>query len=72
MQELDNGACDVKELSNWLRNVLLGSCSPLRDNDVEKMVSVIHEGVDKEDARIMVDGLKILFGILETMKLVRV
>ena len=72
MQELDNGACDVKELSNWLRNVLLGSCSPLRDNDVEKMVSVIHEGVDKDDARILVDGLKILFGILETMKLVRV
>lgn len=70
MQELENGACDVKGLSDWLRNVLLGSCSPLRDVDVEKMVIVIHDGVDKEDARILVDGLKILFGILETMKLV--
>lgn len=71
MQELENGVCDVKGLSDWLRRLLLGSCSPIRDIEVEKMVAVVHEGVDKSDARILVDGLKVLFGILETMKLVR-
>ena len=70
MQELENGACDVKGLSNWLRRLLLGSCSPLRDTEVEKMANIVHEGVDKDDARILVSGLKVLFGILEIMKLV--
>lgn len=70
MQELENGVCDVKRLSDWLRQLLLGSCSPLRDTEVEKMVSIVHEGVDKDDARLLVNGLKVLFGILETMKLV--
>lgn len=70
MQELENGACDVKGLSNWLRQLLLGSCSPLRDTEVEKMANTVHEGVDKDDARILVNGLKVLFGILEIMKLV--
>lgn len=71
MQELGNGVCDVKGLSDWLRRLLLGSCSPIRDTEVEKMVAIVHEGVDKSNARILVDGLKVLFGILETMKLVR-
>ena len=71
MQELENGVCDVKGLSDWLQRLLLGSCSPIRDTEVERMVAVVHEGIDKSDARILVDGLKVLFGILETMKLVR-
>ena len=72
MQELEKGACDVKGLSNWLSKVLLGSCSPLRDKDVGNMVDAIRQGVDMEDPRRLVDGLKILFGILEMMKLVRI
>ena len=70
MQELENGACDVNGLCDWLRQLLLGSCSPLRDPEVEEMADIIHEGVDQNDARRLVHGLKVLFSILETMKLV--
>ena len=72
MQELENGAFDVKGLSNWLRRLLLGSCSPVRDREVEKMTNIVHEGVDKSDAHILIRGFKGLFEILEIMKLVSV
>ena len=70
IQELENGVCDIKGLANWLQSLLLRSCSPLRDHQVHKMVTLVHEGVDKDDAHLLVSGLRDLFGILETMKLV--
>ena len=70
MQELDHGTCDLVALSEWLGRLLLGSCSPLRDPSVTEMVSKIKQGVELNNARILVDGLKLLFGVLETMKLV--
>lgn len=70
MQELDYGSCDLTALSEWLGRILLGSCSPLRDPSVTEMVSKIKQGVEGNDARTLVDGLKLLFGVLETMKLV--
>ena len=69
IQELENGACDIKGLADWLERLLLRSCSPLRDHKVTDMVALIHEGTDKDDARLLVSGLQALFGILETMKL---
>lgn len=70
MQELDHGSCDLTALGEWLGKLLLGSCSPLRDPSVTEMVSKIKQGVALNDARILVDGLRLLFGVLETMKLV--
>lgn len=70
MQELDHGTCDLTALSEWLGKLLLGSCSPLRDPSVTEMVSIIKQGVALNNARTLVDGLKLLFGVLETMKLV--
>ena len=70
MQELDHGSCDLTALSEWLGRILLGSCSPLRDPAVTEMVSKIKQGVEGNNARTLVDGLKLLFGVLETMKLV--
>ena len=71
IQELENGVCDIKGLANWFQSLLLRSCSPLRDPLVHKMVALVHGGVDKDDARLLAVGLRELFGILETMKLVR-
>ena len=70
IQELEQGVCDVNGLIGWLGMLLLGSCSPMRDSFVEEMVSTVQEGVRTSNARIIVDGLKDLFGILEIMKLV--
>lgn len=70
IQELENGVCNIKGLADWFQSLLLRSCSPLRDPFVHQMVALIHEGVDKDDARLLADGLRELFGILETMKLV--
>ena len=70
MQELENGVCDIKGLGDWLGKLLLGSCSPVRDTDVGEMMSKIHEGADRDDPCLLVNGLRSLFGILEMMKLV--
>ena len=70
VQELEQGVCDVNGLIGWLGTLLLGSCSPMRDSLVEEMVSTVQEGVNTANARVIVDGLRDLFGILEIMKLV--
>ena len=71
IQELEQGVCDVNGLIEWLGTLLLGSCSPMRDTLVEEMVSTVQEGVRTAHARVIVNGLRDLFGILEIMKLVR-
>lgn len=71
IQELEQGVCDVNGLIAWLGTLLLGSCSPMRDTLVEEMVSTVQEGVQTAHARVIVNGLRDLFGILEIMKLVR-
>lgn len=70
IQELENGVCDIVALSEWLGDLLQGSCSPMRDSSVQATVTTIQKGVEKENARLIISGLKSLFGILETMKLV--
>ena len=70
IQELENGVCDVRGLADWLGQLLLRSCSPLRDSQVNDMVALIQKGADKDDPRLLAFGLKDLFGILETMRLV--
>lgn len=70
IQQLDKGVCDILGLSQWLSSLLLGSCSPMRDNLVATMVKTIRQGVEADDAMRIVDGLRYLFAILETMKLV--
>lgn len=70
IQELEQGVCDIHGLIDWLGMLLLGSCSPMRDPLVKEMVSTVQDGVKTANARVIVDGLRDLFGILEIMKLV--
>jgi len=70
IQELENGVCDVRGLADWLGQLLLRSCSPLRDDHVDDMVALIQKGADKDVPRLLAFGMKDLFGILETMRLV--
>ena len=70
VQQMDKGVCDILGLSEWLSSLLLGSCSPMRDVLVIAMVKAIRKGVETDHAGRIVTGLKYLFAILETMKLV--
>lgn len=71
MQELEHGVCDITGLVKWLGKLLLCSCSPMRDPVVNAMVAKTQEAISAQDARQLVNAFKDLFGVLETMKLVR-
>ncbi|KAI9870910.1 MAG: hypothetical protein M1830_003637, partial [Pleopsidium flavum] len=68
MQQIQRGCFDFKSLSVWLAQILKRHCAPMRDAMVDDMVKHINLGADN-DAEVLVDGLKDLFGILEAMKL---
>ncbi|CCX33089.1 T-complex protein 11-domain-containing protein [Pyronema domesticum] len=69
MQQLQHGVLDFKKLSEWLAGVLKAHCAPMRDQWVEQMVSRVAYGVDHNKTPALVEGLKMVFGILEAMKL---
>ncbi|KAL8931946.1 MAG: hypothetical protein Q9211_006630 [Gyalolechia sp. 1 TL-2023] len=69
MQELENGICDMARLIEWLGELLLGSCSPMRDPVVTAMVTRTREAISAQDVHQLVNAVKDLFGVLETMKL---
>ncbi len=70
MQQINKGLCDFTGLSRWLAGLLKAHCAPMRDEWVENMEEQIGRGVKQADLGAIVEGLKLLFGILETMKLV--
>lgn len=70
MQELEHGICNIAGLFEWTGQLLLCSCSPMRDDMVTAMVAKSQQAVVGQDAHQLVDSIKDLFGVLETMKLV--
>ena len=71
MQEIERGVCDLTRLAEWMAQLLKEHCAPMRDGWVDEMVSSIRDGVTNHDLKMIVDGLRTLLAILETMKLVR-
>ena len=70
-RELENGVCDFVRLIEWLGSMLIGSCSPLRDDLILSMTAELKRGVCSNDPQTIVGALRSLFGILEMMRLVR-
>lgn len=70
MQEIQRGICDLVRLAEWMSQLLKEHCAPMRDGVVDGMVATIRAGVAGNSTARIVDGLRELFGILETMKLV--
>jgi hypothetical protein len=70
MQQLNRGACDLIGLGEWLGVMLKGSCSPVRDDFVTRVVEQIRQAVVDVDPCALALSIEQLFGILETMKLV--
>lgn len=70
MQEIERGVCDLIRLAEWMAQLLKEHCAPMRDGLVDGMVTTIRMGVSEGSSAQIVDGLRELFAILETMKLV--
>ncbi|KAK6499556.1 hypothetical protein TWF481_009923 [Arthrobotrys musiformis] len=69
MQQLEYGLLNFENLATWLASLLKAHCAPMRDAWVDDMVSKIKDGVTCDSPRLLVDGLRSVFGILEAMKL---
>ncbi|KAG0637983.1 T-complex protein 11-domain-containing protein [Tuber brumale] len=69
MQQLKHNVLDFKGLSLWLATVLKAHCAPMRDQWVEQMVAKVAHGVDNRKVSALVEGIQMVFGILEAMKL---
>jgi len=69
MQEIQNGVCDLIDLSNWLARVLKAHCAPMRDELVDNMRQDIQQGAMEGSNELLVSGLRQLLAILEAMKL---
>lgn len=70
MQELEHGIFNIAGLFEWTGQLLLCSCSPMRDDMVTAMVAKSQQAVANQNAHQLVDSIRDLFGVLETMKLV--
>ena len=69
MQEIQNGVCDLIDLGNWLAKVLKNHCAPMRDHLVDSMQIEIKRGASEEKPGRLVNGIRQLLTILESMKL---
>ncbi|KAF3491877.1 SOK1 [Arthroderma uncinatum] len=69
LQQVHKGVLDMVNLTKWLAALLKTHCAPMRDPWADKMVAEISEGCATGDTYKMVDGLRTMFGTLESMKL---
>ncbi|KAK9369753.1 T-complex protein 11-domain-containing protein [Lipomyces kononenkoae] len=69
IQQLRHVAFDFVKLANWLAGVFKSHCAPMRDAWVDQMLACITSGVATRDSSKLVDGLRMIFTILEAMKL---
>ncbi|KAL8945925.1 MAG: hypothetical protein Q9222_007608 [Ikaeria aurantiellina] len=67
MQELEHGICDIAGLIDWLGKLMLCSCSPMRDPMVTAVVEKTQQAVVAENAASLVNAIRDLFAVLETM-----
>lgn len=69
VQQLRQGVFDFTSLATWLSTVFKSHCAPMRDAWVDQMVSKVEQGVASQSPQLIVEGLRMIFAILEAMKL---
>ncbi|KAM5458905.1 Protein SOSEKI 1 [Microsporum canis] len=69
LQQVHKGVLDMINLTKWLATLLKTHCAPMRDPWADKMVAEITEGCTTGNTYKMVEGLRTMFGTLESMKL---
>ena len=70
VKQIEGGSLDLASLATWLSELLKTYCAPLRDSWVDQICRQLGLGMQDFDARIVVRGLRMLFGLFEAMKLV--
>lgn len=69
IQQLHQNSVNLVPLSNWLASVFKVYCAPMRDPWVDQMSSKFVEAVENNSIQQLVEGLRMVFSILEAMKL---
>lgn len=69
VQQLRQCVLDFSALANWLSMIFKAHCAPMRDSWVDQMVARIEDGVKSKSSQRIVEGLRMMFAILEAMKL---
>ena len=71
MQQIQHGVLNFAKLGEWLCQLLMRSCAPLRDNFIKGIGNLLREASLTNSADCLLNGIKRIFGALELMKLVR-
>ncbi|CEP64251.1 Sok1p LALA0_S10e05930g [Lachancea lanzarotensis] len=69
VQELLKGSLMMSSFADWLAQLFKHHCAPMRDPWVDKMSSKFKESEDEKSVPKLVEGLRLVFQILEAMKL---
>ncbi|KAK7206784.1 T-complex protein 11-domain-containing protein [Myxozyma melibiosi] len=69
LQQLRHGAFDFVKLAQWLAGIFKSHCAPMRDAWVDQMLACIVDGAATNDSSKLAEGLRLVFTILEAMKL---
>lgn len=69
IQRLRQCVLDFSALANWIAMVFKAHCAPMRDSWVDQMVARVEQGVSSQSPQRIVEGLRMMFAILEAMKL---
>lgn len=69
MQQLTKNSLDFIKLAKWLSNIFKSHCAPMRDSWVDEMLMKFIESDELKSVNKLVEGLRMIFTILEAMKL---
>ncbi|CCH44920.1 hypothetical protein BN7_4489 [Wickerhamomyces ciferrii] len=69
MQQLAKNSLDLVELAKWLSSIFKSHCAPMRDSWVDEMLMKFVEADEIKSVLKLVEGLRMIFTILEAMKL---
>ena len=70
MQQIQHSVLDLAKLGEWLCQLLIRSCAPLRDDFIKGIRSHLKEASMNNSAESLLNGIKRLFGAIELMRLV--
>lgn len=69
VQQLNYGLFDFVAMAKWLGDVFKSHCAPMRDSWVLDMIQKFQQAYDEASVSKLVEGLRLIFLILEAMKL---
>lgn len=69
VQELLRGSLIMTNLSEWLAQLFKHHCAPMRDAWVDRMSAKFKEAEQEASLPLLIEGLRLVFQILEAMKL---